>query len=292
MFQFRVTNLVCCRFAQQASYIAPTPHIGLSVRGLRWHRSMGVIRERIGPALTITPAGYSCEFEYGSDRENWVVFLQTDAIRAGEAPGMVEIETDVGWCRLPMWTPLSEEHVAGWQNEFARLKELMADPSPMAQLRIQTGVANILRFLCDNRRDCIGKNPAEQFKALLDEDVSCERSLSEYSWELEFSTDHLRRLFEKEYGITPVAYRNRRRAELANLLLANSRLRVKEVAQKLGFKNPGQFAVFFRQHFKISPAEAIRQYRFGEQAGRGGTLPVPPSDKRLALPPDPCAEFF
>lgn len=291
MFQFKVTNLVCCRFAQQTTYTAPSPHIGLNVRGLRWQRSEDGSCEHVGPTMAIVPAGYTWDFEYGPDRENWVIFLQTDAIRRGESPRTVEIETECGWCRLPIWSPLPVELVPGWQNEFIRLKELLPDPSPLAQLRIQTGVANILRFLCDNQQDCISKNPAEQLKALLDEDVNCERSLLACSQELEFSSDHLRRLFEKEYGITPVMYRNRRRAELANLLLANSRLRIKEVAQKLGFSNQGHFSTFFRQHFNISPADAIRRYRFGEsEDGSDGTSLS--ADNPPQLPSDPCAGFY
>ena len=265
MFQFRITNIVVCRFPQITTYIAPSPLIILHLHGLHWHRSDALNLTRPAPGFFLYYPGQISEYEYDGTRENWVVFLESDGLRRGSEAGTVEVNTGHCWCKLPGWSQFSSQKIAGWRNEFFQMRELLSDPSPISQLRLQTGVANILRAISDSGADRISKTPAAQLKNLLDEDRSFERSLSEFSSELGYSVDHLRRLFEKEYGLSPIAYRNQRRAEQANVLLANSTLRVKEVAHLLGFQNPGQFAVFFRKHFGISPVEAIQRYRFGTE---------------------------
>lgn len=79
------------------------------------------------------------------------------------------------------------------------------------------------------------------------------------------SISQLNRLFLRETGHTLSAFHTQRRLERAMLLLAHSNLSMKEIAFDLGFKHPGHFTAWFKQHhhqppsrYRRSPTESPR----------------------------------
>ena len=69
---------------------------------------------------------------------------------------------------------------------------------------------------------------------------------------------HLRRLFAQEFGVTPVAYRNSRRLQLARRLLSESAMPVGEVALAAGFGSLRTFNRRFLQAYRQAPSELRR----------------------------------
>jgi AraC-like DNA-binding protein len=61
------------------------------------------------------------------------------------------------------------------------------------------------------------------------------------------------RLFLQAYQITPKRYHQRRRIEQARLLLGTSRIPVKEVAFRLGFRHAAHFTIWFAREEGCSP---------------------------------------
>lgn len=64
----------------------------------------------------------------------------------------------------------------------------------------------------------------------------------------------LMRLFRKHLGVSPLEYRNRLRIEEAKRHLAHSTLSMKEIAERLGYRNALYFSTAFRKRTGVSPS--------------------------------------
>ncbi|MBW4617904.1 MAG: AraC family transcriptional regulator [Cyanosarcina radialis HA8281-LM2] len=84
----------------------------------------------------------------------------------------------------------------------------------------------------------------------------------------------LQKGFQAVFGITPFAYLTRQRMQVAKELLRSGDRTVAEVANVVGYANPGQFAGTFRRQFGISPLECVRGKLIEGNAllGRSGAL--------------------
>ncbi len=264
MFDFDVSMVQKFDFAQRAAYITPRLHLGFHVRGCRWYRAPGVEKTLSGPYLSLTAPGTPVEFEFDHTRENWVIQLETDQVRQARSAMEVQILHEGAWIDLPAFAHVPREHVAGWQGEFMRMREAFVDPHPRSRLRVRVGVANVLRYILDQMPDNLGETPAARLKRLISEDAGCKRSLEALSRDCGYSPDHLRKLFVREYGLTPLAYRNRQRMARAVSLLSNSDLSIKEIANATGFAHGSHFATMFRETFGMTPRQAIVRYRSGQ----------------------------
>jgi AraC family transcriptional regulator of adaptative response / DNA-3-methyladenine glycosylase II len=81
------------------------------------------------------------------------------------------------------------------------------------------------------------------------------------------SDRHLRRLFETQFGVSPLQYLQTRRLLAAKQLLADTRLPLAQVAFASGFASVRRFNAAFAAHYGLNPG-ALR--RAGGGAGREG----------------------
>lgn len=65
-------------------------------------------------------------------------------------------------------------------------------------------------------------------------------------------------LFQKEYGVTPMEYRDNLLIEKARALLRSEELSVTEIAEQLGFESVSYFSKFFRKYQGSSPSEYMK----------------------------------
>jgi AraC-like DNA-binding protein len=77
------------------------------------------------------------------------------------------------------------------------------------------------------------------------------------------STSHLNYLFNRQFGVSPLAYFLRLKTEHAKILLANGQLTVKEIAASLGYDDP----YFFSRQFKSLTGSSPSRYRSDIIAG-------------------------
>jgi two-component system response regulator YesN len=84
--------------------------------------------------------------------------------------------------------------------------------------------------------------------------------IDELAAEVAVSPSYLFRLFKKRMDLTPMHYRNVVRIDKAKLLLADSRLTVDDVAERVGFEDPKYFARVFREMSGSTPS-AFRRAR-------------------------------
>ncbi len=93
----------------------------------------------------------------------------------------------------------------------------------------------------------------ESIRERLAQDYRGQLSLARLAAETGISYDHFRRRFREQVGQAPGSYRNEQRLEQARLLLGYQRIRVGEVAARLGYADPFVFSRQFKRRFGVSP---------------------------------------
>lgn len=96
-------------------------------------------------------------------------------------------------------------------------------------------------------------------------EASCgnEESLAELAARLGCTDRHLRRVFEAEFHVTPLQYRQTCRLLLAKKLLTDTRLSVMDVAMASGFGSLRRFNTVFEREYKFTPS-ALRKHTAGQ----------------------------
>lgn len=80
------------------------------------------------------------------------------------------------------------------------------------------------------------------------------------------STAQFYNLFNAQYGMTPLAYRDSLLMRRATLLLRDGTFSVTEIAETLGFDSVSYFSRFFKKHRGISPSAYVKYKNGGGNA--------------------------
>jgi AraC family transcriptional regulator of adaptative response / DNA-3-methyladenine glycosylase II len=131
---------------------------------------------------------------------------------------------------------------------------------------------------------------AHQAARLLDEpEVWAEEapSVEKLAAKLGVSDRHVRRIFEAQFGVSPMQYLQTHRLHTAKQLLADTNLPITQVALISGFASVRRFNAAFVEHYKLNPTQLRRQgpARVGE-VGEGITVRLgyrPPYDVQAML---------
>ncbi len=86
--------------------------------------------------------------------------------------------------------------------------------------------------------------------------TECDFNLEQAYNLVPLSKEHIRKLFIKEHGVSPLQYLKQRRLELAKQLLAkkdDGYLRINEIAETCGFSDSAYFSRFFKKETGVSP---------------------------------------
>lgn len=83
---------------------------------------------------------------------------------------------------------------------------------------------------------------------------------------------HLRRVFAREYGVTPVAWLQTRRLLTAKQLLTETSLPIMQVAMDAGFGSVRRLNAIFRKHYDLTPADFRRRTGTGHDTAESVTL--------------------
>ena len=76
---------------------------------------------------------------------------------------------------------------------------------------------------------------------------------------------YLAHTFQKEYGISPITYLNRRRIEESKYMLGNTGYSLAQISELMGFSSPSYFSQCFRKAEGLTPNEYRRQVRQGQR---------------------------
>lgn len=94
---------------------------------------------------------------------------------------------------------------------------------------------------------------AEQIRTKLDSQIEKQLTLDELCNDLNYSKNHIIRIFKREYGLTPYNYLMHRKIDVAKLYLKNTRFSIKEIADILDYSDQNYFSNSFRQIEGCSP---------------------------------------
>lgn len=85
--------------------------------------------------------------------------------------------------------------------------------------------------------------------------ADCDFKLEEYLASLPGSSDYQRKLFQKEFGVTPHQYLTNKRLQIAAETLMNCSDKMADIAVMCGFRDPLYFSRMFKKKYGVSPRE-------------------------------------
>ena len=93
-------------------------------------------------------------------------------------------------------------------------------------------------------------------------------SVEQLALKLGISDRHLRRIFEAQFGVSPLQYLQTRRLHTAKQLLADTQLPITQVALMSGFASLRRFNAAFLGHYKLNPTQLRRAVLQGQGQGQ------------------------
>ena len=129
---------------------------------------------------------------------------------------------------------------------------------------------------------------AHQAARLLDEPElgTDSPSIEKLAKRLGVSARHLRRIFEAEFGVSPIQYLQTRRLLTAKQLLADTQLPITHIALMSGFASLRRFNAAFVAHYKLNPTQLRRAAPQTTGSDQGITIRLgyrPPYDVQAML---------
>jgi AraC family transcriptional regulator of adaptative response / DNA-3-methyladenine glycosylase II len=114
-----------------------------------------------------------------------------------------------------------------------------------------------------------------------------EPTVAKLAAKLGVSDRHVRRIFEAQFGVSPMQYLQTHRLHTAKQLLADTNLPITQIALISGFASVRRFNAAFVEHYKLNPTQLRRQgpARTGK-VGEGATIRLgyrPPYDVQAML---------
>ena len=126
---------------------------------------------------------------------------------------------------------------------------------------------------------------AQQAASLIEDGVADGGSVDAIATRLGISDRHLRRVFQGEFGVAPIAYAQTHRMLLAKRLLTDTRLSVTDVAMASGFNSVRRFNALFRERYRLKPTD-LRRATAGREVSDRFTFELafrPPFDWQALL---------
>lgn len=95
---------------------------------------------------------------------------------------------------------------------------------------------------------------AQAAASLIEDGLASGHGLVQIAARLKVSSRHLRRVFEAQFGVAPVAFAQTQRLLLAKRLLSDTTMPATDVAFASGFKSLRRFNALFRERYRLPPS--------------------------------------
>ena len=99
---------------------------------------------------------------------------------------------------------------------------------------------------------------ARRAATMIQEECTAGNGLERLSARLGYTDRHVRRVFQDEFGVTPMQFLTSCQLRLAKAMLADTDLSMAEVAKAAGFKSTRRFNDAFKGHYGLVPSEQRR----------------------------------
>ena len=145
--------------------------------------------------------------------------------------------------------------VQRFDNVYQELKEIPPQNTMLA-------FAKLVHLLADLKmlwmRANIKANDAPLLAAvrhILESNIESRKALPELLRSAGINYEYIRKLFQRQTGMSPVKYLVQRRIESACVMLLDKTTPVKTIAEKLGYPSPYAFSAQFKKFLGISPLQ-------------------------------------
>lgn len=154
----------------------------------------------------------------------------------------------------------ADEWIDRWIRELCRMAERMPPGFEGPADHIIQALISRITFIeakADSRRHL---HPALiKAMVLIENEISNPPSLRAVARRAGLSVSHLSALFRANLHCSPIAYGLDHRLRLAQTLLSDPHLSIKEIGAQCGFSNANYFCRIFRRHWKESPGAFRRR---------------------------------
>ncbi|HTE14409.1 MAG TPA: DNA-3-methyladenine glycosylase 2 family protein, partial [Burkholderiales bacterium] len=96
---------------------------------------------------------------------------------------------------------------------------------------------------------------AQAAASLIEDGIATGNGLAHIAGQLKVSDRHLRRVFEAQFGVAPIAFAQTQRLLLAKRLLTDTAMPATEIAFASGFQSLRRFNALFKQRYRLSPSD-------------------------------------
>ena len=267
MLNFTINSIGVYREAEKHHQTIHCPWLNISLSGLIYYRLKSpdgrviASHDENTAYMHLGHQGMMSEFEYGKNRENWVVMFGEIPLSLSKkgTPILRDGDTNI---EMPASRKLTPEYLPTARERLRRLLECFRNPLPVNRFKAKLIIAEFISDLVNTPGDGLGETPAEELKRLIDADTSFERTIRDICATCMYSEDHLRVLFKKEFKMSPRQYRNQKRMAKVMEYISGTRMSLKEIADATGFEHPSHLSMAFKNAFGSTPSEAVAKYRY------------------------------
>ncbi len=250
-------------YQQRGSQTAHAVFISLHLSGVEKNNVYSpdgtLIMKNTEPKLALLPPGFRCDFSYSEARENFVIICNIPSLIYDSDAGICKIQQHDSILNIPIFLQCSPVDILRFKEIFQRIIKLLTTPTPANRFMAEQLTGILIGELAIGGKPLTdtAKNPslAEQLKNKLDNDTNFAENINRHCQQMGYTQAHLRRLFEKEYGISPGEYRLQCRNEKILQLLAAGNISYKEISFVTGMKNVTHLNAFIRKRWQMTPGE-------------------------------------
>ena len=159
---------------------------------------------------------------------------------------------------LPDCHIFTSEHHRRYRDAFERAAETHSTISVCGETLLRALVQQILCHIINEhytRTLLYRDDPVERAKFFIEESFDQRIGVREIANAACCSPSHLRALFRKVYGESPIHYLNHTRIEHAKEMLSSNLFRLEEIATACGFQNVYYFSHVFKAYTGVSPGK-------------------------------------
>lgn len=146
---------------------------------------------------------------------------------------------------------------------IGQMNEVQPAGLPVLELPIEWGMAErqfagLVQTICEQKKAHIEKGEhmlVERIHRFIGDNLGGDLSLARIAEAVFFNPSYLSRFYKQLTGRNLSDYLNGAKAEAAQAMLADTQLKVNEVALRLGFESPSYFTAFFRKMTGSTPQE-------------------------------------
>ena len=162
----------------------------------------------------------------------------------------------------------ASHRILGYETNTAAITYLEAEKFRQSVMKAESleelkrEFLHFLRFMGEKKAGCVRQEQsvAQKVDRIIQENISNpEFSLDDVAGLLFISPNYLRQLFKQETGMTFVEYLTRTRMKQAKMLLDTGEVRVADVAEQVGYREPRYFSSCFKKLYQISPSDLLEK---------------------------------